>query len=135
MPYFKNSRSADSLLILAWAASVAYVLYNCTMTYLGKDANNVIVAVYVIITLSPRWYTSRGKALRERLTLTSRSRHGLSISLFGFAVVLYLTTKPQIWPAVYAILFVVLPIIISFLLERSKIIHTRDKTIHPYNVS
>lgn len=112
--YAKSQRRADVLLKMAVMASCAYMLYDGVTAWLSGVGYNVLLGIYFIIV--PGFIITQIAKKR-----TIGGYQALCISLLGFAAVLYLTTKPQVWPAVYAILFVVLPSISSFyLLERGR---------------
>jgi hypothetical protein len=112
--YVKSQRRADVLLKMAYAASCGYVMYDGIVAWLSGIDYNVFLAIYLIIV--PGFIITKVAMKR-----TVGSYQALCISLLGFAVVLYLTTRPQVWPAVYGILLVVLPSVSSFfLLERGR---------------
>ena len=114
MPDVKSSNTADILLKVAFVASAGYVLYDGVTTWLAGINYNVFLGVYFIIV--PGFVV-----VRRAKKKTLRGHQALCVCLLGFVVVLYLTTKPQVWPTVWATLLVALPSILScILLEKNR---------------
>jgi len=113
MAHLRNSHTADVLLKVAYVAGGGYVIYNGVTAWLAHANYNVFLGTYFIIV--PGFFV-----IRRAMKKTLRGDQALCISLLGFIVVLYLTTRPQIWPTIYATILVAIPSILScILLQRN----------------
>lgn len=115
MPDGKSARVVRILLTLAVMASGGYLMLDGIYAgYIVKGNRNIFLAVYFMCIIG-FFIAKRG------LRRTRRGDQLLCISFIGFPIVLFLTTEPQIWTVIYAVIFVAIPSVFSlFLLKKDR---------------